>query len=73
MFEMLDVRFGAQFKKDLKLAKKRHLDINLLKTMIDIVMLRGRCYLEPHDKNTECRDESGLGRGSAGKEFCRGV
>ena len=48
---MLDVRFGAQFKKDLKLAKKRHLDINLLKTMIDIVMLRGRCYLEPHDKN----------------------
>ena len=32
---MLDVRFGAQFKKDLKLAKKRHLDIDLLKTIVN--------------------------------------
>ena len=32
---MLDVRFGAQFKKDLKLAKKRHLDIDLLKAIVN--------------------------------------
>lgn len=38
----------------------------------DIVMVRGRCYLDPRGKITEGRDESGLGRGSAGKESCRG-
>ena len=32
---MLDVRFGSQFKKDLKLAKKRHLDIDLLKAIVN--------------------------------------
>jgi mRNA interferase YafQ len=35
VLEILDVRFGAQFKKDLKLAKKRHLDIDLLKTIVN--------------------------------------
>ena len=39
----------------------------------DIVMVRKRCYLDPHDRITADRDESGLGRCSAGKESCRGL
>jgi len=32
---MLGVRFGEQFKKDLKLGQKRHLDIDLLKVIVN--------------------------------------
>ena len=55
---MLDVRFGAQFKKDLKLAKKRHLDIDLLKTIVN--RLRAGELL---DENQRDHDLSGNHKG----------
>lgn len=41
---MLKIRFYTQFKRDLKLAKKRHYDVTILKDVIDKL-----CHCEPLD------------------------
>ena len=54
MLEMLDAQFGVQFKKDLKLAKKRHLNIDLLKAIVN--RLRACEPLDESQRNPELSD-----------------
>ncbi len=52
---MLNVRFYAQFKRDLKIAKKRHLDMEKLKAVIE--MLRRQEALAPKYRDHALKGE----------------
>lgn len=51
MSKKLDIVWTNQFKKDYKLAMKRHLDINLLD---DIIRMLANCETLPKKKQRSC-------------------